>query len=91
MIHKFLLLFIASSLFVACGDESPMSAANNEISEKEKQHEQEQKEREQEIQRQKEACYYGTSNNSASWCCSNLAHQRHPLIQKNHTLPKAKI
>ena len=35
MIHKFLLLFIASSLFVACGDESPMSAANNEISEKE--------------------------------------------------------
>ena len=75
MIHKFLLLFIASSLFVACGDESPMSAANNEISEKEKQHEQEQKEREQEIQRQKEACYYGTSNNSASWCCSNFGYQ----------------
>ena len=43
MTHKFLLLFIASFLFVACGDESPMSAANNEISEKEKQHEQEQK------------------------------------------------
>ena len=54
MTHKFLLLFIASFLFVACGDESPMSAANNEISEKEKQHEQEQKERELEKQRQEE-------------------------------------
>ena len=55
-------LIFASLILFACADESPISSVQDNISEKEQQENE---------QREKDACYYGTSYNSASWCCSN--------------------
>ena len=59
-------ILFASLIFIACAEESPTSSVMENISEKEQQENE---------QREKDACYYGTSYNSASWCCSNYGYQ----------------
>ena len=63
---KFYSLIFASLLFFACADESPTSSVQENIDEKAQQKEREQRE---------EDCYYGTSNYSDSWCCTNYGYQ----------------
>ena len=59
-------ILFASLIFIACAEESPTSSVMENISEKEQQENE---------QREKDDCYYGTSYNSASWCCSNYGYQ----------------
>ena len=59
-------LIFASLLFFACADESPTSSVQENISEKEQRKQKE---------KQEEDCYYGTSNYSDSWCCTNYGYQ----------------
>ena len=77
MTNKFNLLFITSLLFIACADESPMESVNEYVSAAERQYAEDQEyQREEQIkQREQNDCYYGTSNHSASWCCSNYGYQ----------------
>lgn len=77
MTRKLILLFTTSLLLIACADESPMESVNHEIGSAEREYEDEQAQEkyEREEQRQKNACYNGTSTNSASWCCSNYGYQ----------------
>jgi len=77
MTRKLILLFTTSLLLIACADENPMYTVNHEISDAEREYEDEQAQEkyEREEQRQKNACYNGTSTNSASWCCYNYGYQ----------------
>lgn len=77
MTRKLILLFTTSLLLIACADENPMYTVNHEISDAEREYEDEQDQQkyEREEQRQKNACYNGTSTNSASWCCYNYGYQ----------------
>lgn len=59
-------LIFTSLILFACADESPTSSVQNNISEKEQQKQKE---------KQEEDCYYGTSNYSDSWCCTNYGYQ----------------
>lgn len=77
MTRKLILLFTTSLLLIACADESPMESVNHEIGSAEREYEDEQAQEkyEREEQRQKNACYNGTSTNSDSWCCYNYGYQ----------------
>lgn len=66
MFIKLNTILFASLIFIACAEESPTSSVMENISEKEQQENE---------QREKDDCYYGTSYNSASWCCSNYGYQ----------------
>ena len=58
-------ILFASLFFFACADESPTSTVLEDISEKEQQETE---------QRQRDACYNGTSTESG-WCCANYGYQ----------------
>jgi hypothetical protein len=58
-------ILFASLFFFACADESPTSSVMENISEKEQQETE---------QRQRDACYNGTSTESG-WCCANYGYQ----------------
>lgn len=58
------------TFLMACADESPVSSLEEEINQPEAKYSSSAY-----WQSEKEACYYGTSNKSDSWCCSNFGYQ----------------
>lgn len=76
MVSLLMLAFLAS-----CADESPVSSLEEEIADdiydvKEEINQDEDKYSSSAYwQSEKEACYYGTSYESDSWCCSNFGYQ----------------
>ena len=73
MFRKIISLIFASLFFFACSDENPMSSMREDYSERQ-QHRQDQLD-EEEKQWQEEACRYGSSTFSDSWCCTNYGYQ----------------
>lgn len=65
MVSLLMLAFLAS-----CADDSPVSSLEEEINQPEAKYSSSAY-----WQSEKEACYYGTSYKSDSWCCSNFGYQ----------------
>lgn len=65
MVSLLMLAFLAS-----CADDSPVSSLEEEINQPEAKYSSSAY-----WQSEKEACYYGTSYQSDSWCCSNFGYQ----------------
>lgn len=65
MVSLLMLAFLAS-----CADDSPVSSFEEEINQPEAKYSSSAY-----WQSEKEACYYGTSYKSDSWCCSNFGYQ----------------
>ncbi len=73
MFRKIISLIFVSLFFFACSDENPMSSMREDYSERQ-QHRQDQLD-DKEKQWQEEACRYGSSTFSDSWCCTNYGYQ----------------
>lgn len=76
MYKKFIETFIALPMIflVACGDENAFSASKDKIDESI--YDQSQEIRQSSSSRNEEnACYYGTSTHTDSWCCNNYGYR----------------